>query len=206
MNPIKVMLVDDHSVMRKGLSALLGTCPEIQVCAEASNGADGIRKALEHRPDVIIMDLLMPEMDGIDATRLLLSQWPDAKVLVLTTVGSSDTLSQALEAGATGALLKSAELDELCEAIAATSAGERYLSSEILQILSDDPPAEKLSPRQAEILKSIVDGQTNADIARQLGISIQMVKAHVTRLLKKLGAVSRTEAAAIALKKHLLKI
>jgi len=206
MNATKVLLVDDHSIMRKGLSALLGTCSEIAVCAEASDGAEGVRKALELRPDVIIMDLLMPEMDGTEATRLICTQWPEARILVLTTVGSSDALAQALEAGATGALLKNAELDELRKAIAETAAGNRYLSAEVQQILSDDPPLEKLSPRQAEILQSIVEGLTNADIARQLGISLQMVKEHATRLFKKLGASSRAEAVAIALRKHLLKI
>lgn len=205
MNRTTVLLIDDHAVMRMGLAALLGTCPEIIVSGDADDGESGIRLALRLRPDVIIMDLLMPEMDGVETTRRLRTEWPEAKVLVLTTLGTSDGLARALKAGAYGALLKSADLDELRKAIAAVANGENYVSSEIRQILSEDPPISELTPRQQEILDAIARGLTNVDIARQLGISVPVVKEHMTSLLQKLGVANRTEAVSLALRKHLLK-
>ena len=206
MNPIRLLLVDDHAVMRTALASLLGTCPELEVAGDAGDGETGVRLALKLRPDVVVMDLVMPETDGVTATRRLLERWPEARILVLTTVGDADTLAAALDAGALGAILKSADLDELRKAIASVAAREQYLSDEIAQIIGSASPAERLSPRQMEILADIVLGYTNADISRQLGISLQMVKEHMTKILKKLGAANRTEAVAIALKKHLLKM
>ena len=205
MNRTTVLLIDDHAVMRMGLAALLGTCPEIIVSGDADDGESGIRLALRLRPDVIIMDLLMPEMDGVETTRRLRTEWPEAKVLVLTTLGTSNGLARALKAGAYGALLKSADLDELRKAIAVVANGENYVSSEIRQILSEDPPISELTPRQQEILDAIARGLTNVDIARQLGISVPVVKEHMTSLLQKLGVANRTEAVSLALRKHLLK-
>ena len=206
MSPIRVMLVDDHAVMRRGLASLLATCPELEVVGEAGDGETALKRADALRPDLVIMDLLMPKMDGAETTRRLRTRRPEIRVLVLTTSTSSDGIAQALEAGATGALLKSAELDELRTAIRTVAAGTRYLSDEITQIMTKDPPLPELTPRQLEILMSITRGLSNPDIARQLGISVQMVKEHMTALLLKIGAANRTEAVAIALRKHLLKI
>ena len=206
MNPIRVMLVDDHAVMRRGLASLLATCPELEVVGDAGDGETALKRADALHPDLVIMDLLMPRMDGAETTRRLRTRHPEIRVLVLTTSTSSDGIAQALEAGATGALLKSAELDELRTAIRNVAAGTRYISDEIAQIMTKDPPLPELTPRQLEILKSITRGFSNPDIARQLGISVQMVKEHMTALLLKIGAANRTEAVAIALRKHLLKI
>ncbi len=206
MDKVSTLLIDDHTVMRMGLASLLKTCRELSVVGDAGDGATGIRKALKLRPDVIIMDLMMPRMSGIEATKSLLESWPEAKVLILTTFGTSDGLSSALNAGAKGAILKSADLSELRTAILDVARGETYVSAEIRQIMREDPPVEMLSPRQSEILQAIARGLNNTDIAKLLGISLDMVREHTSALFQKLGAANRTEAVAIALRKHLLKL
>ena len=206
MTPIKILLIDDHSVMRMGLAALLGTQKDLQIVGDAGDGETGIRKALKLRPDVVIMDLMMPVMDGVATTRELLAKMPEAKVLILPTFGSSDGIAHALESGAKGAIMKTADLAELLDAIRTVARGERSVAPEIEQILTEDPPVPELSPRQTDIMKSVMRGLTNEDIAKQLGISLPMVKEHVKALFAKIGAANRTEAVAIALRKHLLKI
>ena len=206
MKPITLLLVDDHAVMRMGLASLLETCKDVEVIGDTGDGESAIRKALKLRPDVVIMDLMMPEMDGVETTRRLLAKWPEANVLVLTTFATSDGISHALEAGAKGAVLKNADLKGLLAAIHDVAEGKRHCSAEIEQIMTDDPPVPELSIRQQEILNSIVRGLSNPDIARQLGISLPMVKEHLTSLFAKLGVANRTEAVALALRKQLLKV
>ena len=208
MKPAKtrVLLVDDHAVMRMGLVSLLSSCPEIEVIGDVGNGREGLELALRLRPDVVIMDLLMLGMDGTETTRRLYAQWPEAKVLVLTTLGTSDGFARAFEAGALGAILKTADLDDLRQAIAEVAKGGRYVSEEIEQILSEDPPVPELSLRQREMLESVTRGLSNPEIAKLLGISLPMVKEHMNALFTKIGAANRTEAVAIALRKHLLRI
>ena len=200
------MLVDDHAVMRRGLASLLETCPEIVVVGEAGDGATALKRVKTANPDLVIMDLLMPKMNGTETTRRIRELYPQVQVLVLTTFGSSDDITQAFSAGANGAILKTAELPELRKAIKQVASGKHYISDEIEQIMTSDPPLPELSHRQIEILDSITRGLSNPDIARQLGISVPMVKEHMTALLLKLGAANRAEAIAIALRKHLLKI
>ena len=206
MNTTSVFLVDDHDVMRMGLAALLGTCGEIAVVGDAGDGETALRKIPKLRPDVVIMDLMMPGMDGAETTRKILERCPETHVLVLTTFGTSDGISRALQAGATGAILKTADLAGLRAAIRDVAAGHRHLSAEIEQIMSDDPPVPALSARQQEILDSVARGFSNPDIARLLGISLPMVKEHVNAILLKLNVANRTEAVALALRKRLLKI
>ena len=205
-NKIKILLVDDHAIMRMGLSSLLGTCDCFDVVGDAGDAISGINKALTLRPDVVIMDLMMPDIDGVEATRQLIRKFPCANILILTTFGSADGLAHALEAGARGAIMKSAAFAELTKAIKTVAAGATYVSPEIQQMISEDPPVPILTSRQAEILKSVTRGLSNVDIAKQFDISLQMVKEHMTVLLEKLGAANRAEAVAIALRKHLLKI
>lgn len=202
---IKVLIVDDHAILRMGLTALLNSKKDIEVVGDAANGPAGIRKALKLKPDVVIMDLAMPDMDGAETTRQMLAKAPDSKVMILTTFGTADGISHALGAGALGAVMKNVEFTELVDAIRTIAGGGRYVSPEIERILEADPPIPALSPRQAEILASLVRGLSNIDIATQLGISLDMVKEHTTSLFAKLGVANRTEAVSLALRKHLLK-
>ena len=204
MNKIRVAIVDDHTIFRMGLRSLLGTQPEIEVVDDMGDGKSAVQKIPTLRPDVVIMDLVMPGMDGIETTRQLLQEAPDTKVLALTSDCTSDTITAALAAGASGAVIKTIDFDELFSAIRRTANGERVLSSEIEHILAQDPPALKLSPRQYEMLSGIVKGLSNTDLSIQFGISKTVVKEHLSALYSKLGAANRAEAIAIALRKHLL--
>ena len=206
MNTISVLIVDDHAMFRMGLKSLLGTCREITVVGDASNGKTAMTQIKKLKPAVVIMDLLMPEMDGVEATRQILAAVPETNILILTTFGTADGISHALSAGAKGALLKTAELAELKTAILMISAGRAYVSDEIKRIMDSDPPLPPLSRRQREVLESIVNGLPNASIADKLGISLEMVKEHVKALFAKLNVSTRADAVAIALRKHLLKI
>ena len=206
MNKTTVLIIDDHAILRMGLTSLLNAKSGIEVVGDAANGRTGIQKVLKLHPDVVIMDLMMPGMDGAETTRQLLAKDPGSKVLILTTFGTSDGITHAIEAGAKGAIMKNCDFSELVTAIRTVAKGEEYLSPEVKRIISKDPPIAPLSPRQAEILQSIVRGLSNPDIAKQLGISLDMVKEHTEALFQKLGVANRPEAVAIALRKHLLKI
>ena len=206
MKKTNVLIIDDHAIMRKGLASLLRTSKEIDVLGDAGDGETGIRKAIKLKPDVVITDLLMPGMDGTEVTRQLRERLPETKVLIFTTFGTADGIGHALKAGASGAIMKNVELPELVAAIKTVADGGQVLSPEIEQILTDDPPVRELSSRQTEILHSITRGLSNEDIARQLGISVPMVKEHVNATFEKLGAANRAEAVAIAMRKHLLKM
>jgi len=205
MEKIRAIIVDDHTILRMGLTSLLNSKDDITVVGDAENGRDGIAKALKLRPDIVIMDLVMPDMDGAETTRALLDRDPTFKVLILTTFDTSDGISRALEAGALGAIMKNCDFGELTRAIRTVADGKRYVSEEIVRIFADDPPIGLLSPRQSEILTYIVKGLSNPEIARQLGISLDMVKEHAMALFQKLGVNNRAEAVAIALRKHLVK-
>ena len=206
MKPIRVLLVDDHAILRMGLASLLGTRKGIEVAGEAGNGEEGLRLALKLKPDVVLMDLMMPVMDGVEATRRLAAELPETKVVILTTFGTADGISHALAAGACGALMKDIKLPELVEALQTVAGGGRVLAPEIEQMMKDNPPLPELSARQEEILRSVVRGLTNAEIARQLGISVPMVRDHLNAVFAKVGATNRTEAAVLALRRHLLKM
>ena len=203
---IKVLIADDHLVVRMGISALLETEADIEVVGQAKNGVQAVSKSVRLQPDVVIMDLMMPRKDGIAATAELREKCPAARVIVLTSYSTSDVIARALDSGAAGAVLKTATETELVTAIRKVASGSSYVSSEIRRLLSVDPPVPVLTPRQEDILHSMVRGLTDRDIARQLGIRVDGVNGHVRDILQKLGAANRTEAVAIALRKHLLKI
>ena len=206
MRKLKILIADDHAVVRTGLATLLGVEKDIVIVGQARNGEEAVALAQSERPDVVVMDLVMPKMDGVEATRKIQAHLPDCKVVILTSFGTSDDIAHALEAGATGALMKSAEDTELVDALRRVAAGERVIAPEIRQMLEDEPPVPELTPRQKDVLASLTHGFTNRDIARQLGIREDGVNLHIIAILQKLGAANRTEAVAIALRKHLLKI
>lgn len=203
---IKVLIVDDHTIVRAGLAALLGTEKDLEIVGQAKNGVDAVKQTLQLRPDVVIMDLMMPKKDGVEATAEITAKAPMTKVVLLTTFGTSDGIAHAIKNGAKGAILKNADNLQLATAIRKVAKGEDYISTEIKQQLSADPPIPDLTPRQKDILSSMIRGLTDKDIAHQLGIRQDGVNDHVRAILAKIGAANRTEAVAIALRKHLLKI
>ena len=202
---IRVLLADDHTIVRIGLAALLGAEKDIEVVGEAKNGDMAVKEALRLSPDVVIMDMMMPKKDGATATAELHEKLPSAKVIILTTFGASDGIAHALESGAAGALMKTADDAMLVSTIRAVASGKTVVSADIKRLLENDPPVPKLTPRQIEVLQSMTRGLTNRDIAKQLGIRQDRVDEHVAAILTKIGAANRTEAVAIAMRKHLLK-
>ena len=202
---IRLLIADDHTIVRAGLAALLGTEKDIEVVGEAKNGLEAVRETAKLAPDVVIMDLMMPKMDGVAATAEIVRSAPDVKVILLTTFGTSDGIANALRAGARGAILKNADNRQLAAAVRKVAAGGEYVSPEIRQQLSVDPPIPDLTPRQKDVLAYLVRGFTDRDIARQFGIRQDGVNDHVSAILQKLGASNRAEAVAIALRKQLLK-
>jgi len=206
MKKIRVMVADDHKIVRLGLSALLATEPDLVLVGEAENGVQAIQIARETTPDVIVMDLMMPKKDGVEATREILAERPETKILILTSYGTSNDVALALEAGAVGALMKTADDAQIAAVIRRLAVGERYVSPEIRRGMKDAPVIPSLSPRQAEILRQLTLGLTNKEIASQLGIRKDGVEEHINVIFGKLGASNRTEAVAIALRRHLLKV
>lgn len=195
---IKVLLVDDHFVVRMGLAAVISLEPDMEVVGEADSGEAGIRQAKLLNPDVIVMDLLMPHMNGDVATAEIRAKQPDAKILILTSFGNANELSCALKAGATGALAKTSSQPEILDAIRRIAVGETPENSIIPHPLLPSNLHPLLSERQTEILGLVARGFTNQDIAKGLHITIETVKDHLKKIFAQLGASSRTEASTIA--------
>lgn len=194
---IRILLVDDHPVVRHGLRGMLESEPDLTVVGEASSGDEGVRRAAELRPDLVLMDLRMPDGDGVQATGRILAQTPGVRVVVLTTYESDRDILRAIEAGAGGFLLKDATPAELAEAVRAAARGETVLapsvaSALVRQVRSPAPPA--LSAREAEVLRLVARGLTNADIGRELFIAEATVKTHLLRTFAKLDVADRTAA------------
>ena len=206
MKKIKILIADDHMIVRLGLSALFSHEKDMQVLGEAEDGLQAVDMAQKLRPDVIVMDLMMPGLDGVGATRKIKEIAPDARILILTSYSTSDGIAHALDAGADGAVLKTSDDASMLTAIRTIAAGERFVSAEIQNLLAVDPPAKELSPRQKDVLDSMIRGLTNKNIAEQLGIGEGRVEAHINAIFSKINAANRAEAVAIALRKQLLKI
>ena len=206
MDKIRVLIVDDHAIVRMGMASLVNTQPNMEAVGEAKNGELGVKAALKLRPDVIVMDILMPVKNGVEATREIKAALPDAKILVLTTSTSAHELAGALEAGATGVIPKTTSNATLLAAIRAVAAGKRTVTDEIAGIIESDPPVRGLTDHQLDMLDSIVRGLTNTEIARQFGVSENTVRKATSAIFAKLGAANRTEATAIALRKRLVKV
>ena len=203
---ITVLIADDHALLRHGLVMVFALHNDLSVVGEAKNGFEAIKLAKATSPDVVIMDLSMPGMDGVEATRLIHEAVPSAKILILTTFGTSVDVARALREGASGALVKDAGDDELVKAIRSVAAGKQVFSREIKAMLKNEPEPPELTERQRELLASIVKGLASEAIAADLGISAYSVNQQLDAIRKKLGAANRTEAVAIALRKHLPKI
>ena len=206
MKKVKVLIVDDHTIVRMGFASLLGTAQSLEIVGSVGSGAEAIESARKLKPDVVLMDLMMPKMDGAETTAALISENPGCNILIITTFSTANGIGTALASGAKGAVLKNIGFDDLVDAILRVSRGERYISPELEQILGEEKPVPALSPRQGEILSLVSQGMTNEAISNRLGISIPMVRQHLDALFTKIGASNRAEAVAIALRKHLLKI
>ena len=206
MKKTQVLLVDDHSVVRMGLAAIINLEKDLHVCGEAENSAEAVARAAELKPDVVIMDLVMPGTSGADATAEVQKASPGSKVLILTSFGTSSEIAYALSAGATGAVTKNISNTDLADAIRRTAAGERVLSPEIESSLMANDDEIQLTKRQQDIIASITRGLTNQEIATMLQISRSRVKQHLKEVFVKLGASNRSEAIAIAMRKHLLNV
>ena len=201
-----LLIADDHAIVRDGLVALFQSQREFKVVAEAEDGRAAVARAAETKPDVAILDLMMPFLDGADATREVLAVSPETKVLLLTTYGSSARLLPAFENGATGAITKNLSGAELFAAVRDIAAGKRVVSAEIKTTLAAESDAPELTPRQREMLAALVEGLANKDIVRQTGLSPSSVKFHLAELFRRLGVSTRAEAVAVAHKKQLFKI
>ena len=203
---IRVLLADDHSLVRDGLGRLLASVPDIEVVAAAADGREAIRLAQEHRPDVILMDLRMPGMDGSEATRRLLEEDPATQVVILTSFSERDEILSALDAGAIGYLLKDAEPDELIRGVRAAANGESPLAPKAAcELLGSrgSAPASQLTDREREVLRLVTRGLSNKLIARELGISEKTVKAHLTAVFQRIGVTDRVQAAMWARDHHM---
>jgi NarL family two-component system response regulator LiaR len=211
---IRVLIVDDHAIVRKGISALLSTEPDIQVLGEASNGAEGVEKAEALKPDVVLMDMVMPKMDGIEATRRITAMPGGPRVLVLTSFAADDKVFPAIKAGALGYLLKDSGPNDLVRAIRQVHRGEPSLepaiASKVLFELAHppkaDPTTDPLTEREMEVLRLIAQGYSNRQIADHLVITEMTVRAHVSNVLGKLHLASRTQAALFALREGLASV
>ena len=206
MNKIKVLVADDHKIVRIGLKALISQQKDLVCVGEADDGNDAVRKALELKPDVITMDLMMPGMDGETATAELRERLPSAKVVILTSFSTSDGIQAALDAGASGALMKTTADTTLLTAIRAVAEGKTFISPEVRKLMANDPPIPRLSDRQKDVLQSLTQGLTNKEIAQRFGLCKGRVEELVNAIFLKLDASNRAEAVAVALRKQLLKI
>jgi DNA-binding NarL/FixJ family response regulator len=203
---IRVLAVDDHVLVRQGIAVLISSEPELTLVAEASNGREAIQQFRTHRPDVTIMDLQMPEMSGLDAITAIRAEFPDAKIIVLTTYKGDVQILRALKAGAQGYLLKNTIHKELVDTIRAVHAGKKTLSSEASFEIAEHATDDALTPAEINVLRLIASGNANKQIADQLSITEETVKGRVKNILSKLGASDRTQAAMIGLKRGIIEL
>ena len=202
----RILLVDDHALLRRGLADLISYEKDMTVIGEAGDGEAAFHAAMDLKPDLVVMDLMMPVVDGVEATRRIKEALPDTRILVLTTFGTSDDVARAVEAGASGAIMKDASTDEQLSAIREVAAGGRVIAPEIKRYMDSNPMPPVFTQRQMQILEFVTQGLGNKEIANHLGISTDAVKQHLAAIFTKIGAANRSEAVSIALRRHLLKL
>jgi DNA-binding NarL/FixJ family response regulator len=204
--PIRLLAVDDHQLLREGIATLLAAQPDMKLVAEATNGREAIEQYRIHRPDVTLMDLQMPEMNGVDAMIAICGEFPGARIIVLTTYTGDVQVLRALRAGARGYLLKNLLRKELLETIRLVHAGQKRIPPDVAAELAEHATDETLSTREIEVLRLISGGNANKEIAAQLSITEETVKGHVKNILAKLGANDRTHAVTIGLKRGIIDL
>jgi DNA-binding NarL/FixJ family response regulator len=203
---IRVLSVDDHPLLRDGIAALIGNQSDMELVAEAPNGREALEQFRRHRPDITLMDLQMPEMNGIDAISAIRGEFPEARIIVLTTYAGDVQITRALKAGARAYLLKGLLRKELLETIRAVHAGQKRLSSEAAAEVAEHAVDELLTPREIDVLRLVAAGNANKEVAAQLSVTEETVKSHVRNILAKLGANDRTHAVAIGLKRGIIDL
>ena len=205
-NPIRILTVDDHPMLREGIAAVLASEQDMVLAAEASNGKEAIEQFRTHRPDVTLMDVQMPEVNGIDAILKIREEFPDARIIVLTTYGGDAQAARAFKAGASGYLLKSMLRKELIDTIRTVHAGKKRIPPEIAVELAEHHSDDALTEREIDVLREVAAGNANKMVAQRLNVSEETIKAHMKNILSKLGANDRTHAVTIALKRGIIEI
>ena len=204
--PIRILVVDDHPVVRQGVAGLVDGQPDMSIVGQASNGREAIQQFRANHPDLVLMDLQMPEMNGLDALMVIRDEAPDARIIVLTTYAGDAQVLRAIKAGARGYLLKSALHRELLETIRAVHAGKKTMSPEVSYELAEHATDDALTPAEVRVLRLIAEGNANKEIAEQLSVSEETVKGQVRNILSKLGAKDRTHAAMVGLKRGIIQL
>jgi DNA-binding NarL/FixJ family response regulator len=204
--PIRVLVADDHPVVRNGLAGVITQQPELALVAEAANGRQALERFREHRPDVVLMDLRMPDMDGVSAIKAIRAEFPDARILALTTYEGDVDIHRALEAGARGYLLKDMLLTEVLNAIRAVHRGDRVIPVAVAAKLAEFTPRTDLSAREVEVLQLVARGLSNRDVAGVIGRTDETVKVHLKNIFAKLGVADRTEAVTLAYSRGILHL
>jgi DNA-binding NarL/FixJ family response regulator len=205
-DPIRVLCVDDHPLLREGIAALVNNQPDMKLVSQVGSGREGLLSFREHRPDVTLLDLRLPDMSGIDAMVAIRSEFPVARIIVLTTFEGDVEMQRALQAGARGYLLKSMPPQDLIEGIREVHAGKKRVAPEVGSQLAEHMGDEGLTPREVEVLQQIAGGNRNQDIGQRLFISEETVKVHVKHIMEKLGARDRTQAVAIGIRRGIIHL